>query len=315
MSTITQTRTLAIRRTRAGRILMWAAIAVVLLLVSAYLTIGAVIANNLTVPVRNFALDKTPATLALAYQDVRFPARGGDVEIAGWYIPAEGSRRAVILVHGKDGSRTTEFNGQFIHLAKAFHERNFAVLMIDLRGHGQSGEGRFGFGLNERRDVEGAVDWLKGQGFQAGSMGVLGVSLGAASSIGAAADEPDIGALVEDSGYAAIYPIIKQQWNNVTGLPDFLLPAGLLMHRVLFGFDIGESSPVDEIGRIAPRPVLIIHGSADSLVPVSHAEQLKAAAPSAEIWIVPGVEHAGAYNADPETYTEKVIGFFNRHLK
>jgi alpha/beta superfamily hydrolase len=58
-----------------------------------------------------------------------------------------------------------------------------------LRGHGQSADAPFTFGIYERRDVEGAIDWLKSQGFESGKIGVLGVSMGAASVIGAAAGD------------------------------------------------------------------------------------------------------------------------------
>src|SRR5439155_23439584 len=189
-------------------------------------------------PHRAFAPPETPATFNLAFQDVRFPARGGDVTIAGWYIPHPARRRAIVLVHGKDGNRYTEFQGRFVDFAAALRQRGFALLMIDMRGHGQSGDTHFSFGINERRDVEGAVDWLKVQGFQPGSIGVLGVSMGSASSIGAAADDPDIGALVEDCSYAAIYPIIQHEWGATSHLPDAFLPSTIAIGRLLFGTDL-----------------------------------------------------------------------------
>jgi pimeloyl-ACP methyl ester carboxylesterase len=311
MKTTTETKSGNLAR----RVLKWIAIVVPVLLVVAYLAVGAVAAETLTRPKRDFSVQENPATFNLAYQDVRFPSRSGDAQIAGWFIPREESKRAIVLVHGKDCSRTSEFYGEFTDFAAALNRGGFSVLMIDLRGHGQSSDAHFSFGLNERRDVEGAVDWLKSQGFQPGSIGVLGVSLGAASSIGATADDPDIGALVEDSGFASICPIIQNQWNNASGLPDVFLPPSLFMVQFRFGYDLCASRPVDEIGRIAPRAVLIIHSTSDALVPIANATQLKAAAPFAETWIVTGPEHARIYNSDPATYNQKVIDFFDRNLK
>ena len=308
-------KTQARARDRARRILKWVMVVIPLLCVSAYLAVGAISAETLTKPRRDFSTGDTPSRFNLAYQDVRFPARGGDAEIAGWFIPRDGSKRALVLVHGKDCSRTSEFHGKFSDLAAALQRGGFSILMIDLRGHGQSSDAHYSFGLNERRDVEGAVDWLRSQGFQPESVGVLGVSLGAASSIGAVADEPSIGALVEDSGFASICPIIQQQWSSASGLPDIFLPPTLFAVRLMFGYDLCASRPVDEIGRIAPRPVLIIHSTSDALVPVANAMQLKAAAPFAETWIVTGSEHARIYNSDPATYSQKVIDFFERNLK
>ena len=298
----------------ARRVLKWLAVLVPILLVVSYLGVGTIAAASLTTPKRDFSTVKTAANFNLAYEDVRFPARGGDVQIAGWFIPNSGSRRAVILVHGKDQSRSSEFDGDFVDLAAALARGGFAVLMIDLRGHGQSGDAHYSFGLNERRDVEGAADWLKSRTFLPGSIGVLGVSLGAGSSIGAAADDPDIGALVEDSGFASICPIIQAQWGSASGLPDIFLPPTLFMVQVMYGYDLCASRPVDEIGRIAPRSVLIIHSTSDVLVPVVNAQQLKAAAPFAETWIVTGPEHARSYNSDPAAYVQKVTGFFDRSL-
>ena len=55
-------------------------------------------------------------------------------------------RQIIIMMHGRDASRT---------------DAGFGVLMIDLRGHGQISDARFNFGLMERNDVLGAVDWLR----------------------------------------------------------------------------------------------------------------------------------------------------------
>jgi dipeptidyl aminopeptidase/acylaminoacyl peptidase len=300
---------------RFRRIIARAVLAAVALLLAVYLGISALAAHILTTPRRSFDPSETPASFSLAYQDVRFPAREDGLMIAGWYIPYRSSHRAVVLVHGKDSIRTREFRGDFVDLAAALHKSGFAVLMIDLRGHGQSDAARFGFGLRERRDVLGAVDWLKSQGFRPGSIGVLGVSMGAASSIGAAVEEPAIGALVEDSGYAAIYPIIQKEWEEVSRLPDFFLQPTLLIGRLLLGYDITTARPVEEIDDIAPRPVMIIHGRADQLVPLDDAEQLRAANPGAELWVVPGAGHARAYNTDPRAYVERVAGFFRKNLR
>jgi pimeloyl-ACP methyl ester carboxylesterase len=313
METITQPATSTQPRSRTRRALARFAVGLAAVLLIAYLGISALAANILTTP-RRVLGGRTPAALNLAFDDVSFPARGGDVRIAGWFIPQQSSR-AIVLVHGKDSSRADEFQGHFVDLAAALHARGFAVLMIDMRGHGRSGDAHFSFGLDERRDVEGAVDWLKTQGFRPGSIGVLGVSMGAASSIGAVADDPDIGALVEDSSYAAIYPIIQEQWRGASGLPEFFLPSTLLIGQLLFGHDIIAANPVDEVGRIAPRPLLIVHGTADRLIPIAHAEQLKAAAPAAELWVVAGAGHAGSYRADPQAYVAKVVGFFEKSLR
>ena len=108
--------------------------------------------------------------------------------------------------------------------AAALHARGFAVLMIDLRKHGESGGDHFTFGAKERWDVLAAVDWLQKRGFK---VGVLGVSLGAVSAAGAAADPEggaNIRALVLDSAFADSGETISKSFAQETGLPTQLLP-------------------------------------------------------------------------------------------
>ena len=60
--------------------------------------------------------------------------------------------------------------------------------------------------------------------------------------------------------------------------------------------------PADAAARIAPTPLLIVHGDQDGYFPVDHAKQLYAAAHDPrELWIVPGFGHAesGAVETRP----------------
>lgn len=309
MATTTRTAlTLRPRRVASSLVVGLAA-----LLLALYLGVSAYAASVVSLPQRD-AETTTPAAVGLAFEDVRFPARGGDVQIAGWYIPRDGAQRAVVLVHGKDSSRATEFGGRFVELAAVLHRRGFAVLMIDMRGHGASGDARFAFGLTERQDIVGATDWLETQGFRTGSVGVLGVSMGAAAAIGATAEDQDIGALVADCSYAEIYPLMQRHWTSASNLPDIFLPSTLFVGRFIVGEDLVQARPVAEIGRIT-QPVLIIHGADDQFTPVEHGRQLAAAAPAAEYWEVPGAGHARSFLTEPQAYAERVAGFFERSLR
>lgn len=147
------------------------------------------------------------------------------------------------------------------------------------------------------------------------SIGVLGVSLGASTSILAAADDPDIAAVAADSGYGNLYSVIDKNWTGLSGLPRFLLPGVRLAGKLMYGFDVATVRPIDSIRSISPRPVLLIHGTADSLISVDQAHALKAAYPDANLWIVPEAEHAAAYAANPDEYLRRVSDFFSRSLK
>lgn len=280
-----------------------------------YLAIGGIAAGSVTeIDADHPKGDKTPETFGLAFETVRFPARGGDLEIAGWYIPSLDSDRAMVLVHGRNASKQDAISGNFVDLAAALHEAGTSVLMIDLRGHGESEGERYSFGVNERRDVLGAVDLLLDHGYEAGKIGVLGISLGGGATIGAASEEPAIGLVVLDSAFADLYPLIQLKWDEEAGLPRFFLPSLLFMNRVLYGYDMTEVRPADELAQIAPRPVLIVHCTADEDVDISHAETLQETLPSAQTWYVGECEHAEIYRDHPGEYEDQVITFIDDNL-
>jgi len=260
------------------------------------------------------AHEPTPAEFGVMYEDVRFPARSDGLEIAGWYIPNEGSQNAVVLVHGRHANMATAMSGNLPKFAAALNKAGFTVLMIDVRGHGWSEEARYDFGLKSKNDVLGAVDWLMGKGFAAGQIGVLGISLGGGGVNFAAAEEPAIGAVVTDSTYSDMNPVIEALWQEESGLPNFFLPGVFLMHQIIFGFDLRDAIPVDAVRVMEPRPVLVLHCKIDDTVPFSHAEALVEATNADSWYIDDECEHAGLYTVKPDEYEAAVIPFFEKNL-
>ena len=270
-------------------------------------------ANLLSTPNRTFD-PKAVSVFSKSPEDVHFLASDG-VKIAGWFLPSKLNQKAIILVHGMNSSRTAEMGGRFPEFSAGLNREGFTILMIDLSGHGQSGNARFTFGITERRDVIAAVTWLKSKGYQPQAIGVLGVSMGASTAIGATAEDSDIGALVIDSAYAEVYPVMQQNWSNVSGLPNIFLPSTMILGSWITGYDLTQSKPVNEIGKIAPRPVLIIHSRSDPFTPVNQAYALKSANPLSIYWETSATKHAESYNTNPQTYIRKVSNFFNQNLK
>jgi pimeloyl-ACP methyl ester carboxylesterase len=301
-------------RSRLRRRLPAVVTTVAVLVVAGWFGIGWIAADRLTFPERHLDPAVTPATFGATYQDVTFAAADG-VELAGWYLPVEGSDAGVVLVHGRNSSRTREFGGRFPELAATLQANGYQVVMLDLRGHGASGEARFTFGRNERLDVGAAITYLVAQGVPAGQVGVLGVSMGAASAVGATAVDPRVGALWADAGYAEIASIIEAEWPSASGLPQVFWHAARLAHRVRFGFDLAGSRPADELPLVAPRPIQLVHGTGDLLIPYDHVLRLRAAEPSAGLWTLEGVGHADAYEAEPDEYARRVIEFFDAALR
>jgi fermentation-respiration switch protein FrsA (DUF1100 family) len=212
------------------------------------------------------------------------------------------------MVPGIDNNRLV--SGVALRLAPSLLAAGFDVLTFDLRGEGESGGEPITFGAREQWDVLGAVREVQARG--AGRVGVLGFSLGGASSILAAARSPDIAALVVESSFADLTQVFTRQLADGYRLPPPVVDYGLSLYRWLSGTDPADVSPVGVIGAIGPRPVLIVQGTADATVPVTDSDRLlAAAAPGTERWLVPGGRHAESYYADEAGYASRVTGFFS----
>ena len=213
-------------------------------------------------------------------------------------------------------------------VVRAYVNAGFSVLLFDLRAHGRSGGQRLGLGWHERSDVRAAVALLTAQGFKRGRIGLHGVSYGAATALLAAAEMDEVGAVVADTAFANIRDVVAGEIRRQTGLPMAfarLIQPGLgLIAWYRFGLDFGGVSPEEAIASVAPRPILLIHGSDDAVTPVESATRLRAAAgPAAELWVLPGRGHTEGVrlaldNERPsplrEAYLRRVTEFFTRAL-
>jgi len=82
--------------------------------------------------------------------------------------------------------------------------------------------------------------------------GLIGVSNGGAAAVGAAAEESAIRAMVLESTFADINPLIEEQWENETILPKFFLPGVVLMNKIINGYDLSMIQPIEDIKLFAP---------------------------------------------------------------
>lgn len=239
------------------------------------------------------------------HDDVAFAATDG-VSLRGTYFPNGGARTAIVLVHGFKNTRD-----DMIGYAAFLLDAGYAVLVYDSRGCGASG-GTFGVGATEDRDIRGAVTLLKARGVS--RVGVLGVSLGAGDAILAAARDERIDAVVADSSWADESAQLDRMSRLAVGAVNVpLLPYEPALVDALVGGRLEDARPRDEVVRIAPRPLLLIHSAddANATTPLSGARQLLAAAGDPkELWIAPSGGHAGAFGAQRDEYQRRVVAFF-----
>jgi dipeptidyl aminopeptidase/acylaminoacyl peptidase len=259
-------------------------------------------------------LNRDPGDAGLAYEDVSFPDIEEELTLKGWFLTGNSTEQVVIMVHG-DGSNRDDQSIRTLDIASALVNHGYNVLMFDLRGSGESGGDMVSGGYQEKNDVLGAVRYIKDRGY--GKIGLIGYSLGAVSSLLAAAETEDINAVVADSSFADLTDIMGAEFSKRTKAPQFLLKPILFMIKLMFGVDFAAIRPIDSVPGISPRPIFFIHGEDDDTIPIEHADRLYRAADNYEsrLWIVPDTNHVRAYKTHPGEYITKVLEFFDTTLK
>lgn len=285
---------------------------------------------TLIVAEKPLAVVGSPTDYHLDYRDITFPAREDGLLIRGWFIPGmlpsgqETTQRAIIMIHGAYQNRTDPAAG-LLPLASALAHQGFAILLFDMRGAGQSPAAPFSLGYFEQRDALGAVDFL-----QRGPMpypdlgrpraiGGWGVSMGGITMLLAAATEPAIKAIVADSAYPDITPILEREIPKHSGLPSFFTPGALAAVRAVYGIDYYAVKPGEIVASLAPRPLFFIQGGADTYNPPSNLDVLvddAEAAPNANVqsWLVPGADHAQAFHVAGKEYVNRLVSFYTTAL-
>lgn len=240
-------------------------------------------------------------------EEAHFAAEDG-TSLYGWFLRAGEDRRALILCHGYQRSMEETFA-----LGCQLRERGFNVLVFDFRGCGRSDGPYTTLGYREPEDARAAIDWIRAR-TGAGRVGLLGISMGGAVALTAAAGREDVAAVVADSAFATLEGAVGQR---LAGLRFPMLTLYRLTMRAaerLCGGRVADVRPVDAAARIT-QPVLLIHGTDDDIVPYEHARDLDAALAAAhELWTVAGAGHTEARFRAPAEYLNRVGAFFDCHL-
>jgi len=252
----------------------------------------------------NWAVGDPRTDLGLAFEEVDFPAADGST-LRGWWVPARGpTESAVVAVHGAGGDRR-----EFLRHTPLLHRAGYAVLLFDCREHGISdGEGRgVSLGIREHEDVSSAVDYVLGPRAMK-RVAVIGSSQGGASVLLAAAADPRIDAVIAENPFTSIHALIMDN-SMEPRLPRPLLAAISYLTRLRLGA-LGAPDPVEIVDRIAPRPLLLMHGDADRVIPLRHSQQLfERAGEPKQFWVAEGAHHAALFNAHPDEWAARVLGF------
>jgi uncharacterized protein len=287
-------------------------LAIVVVLVVAFLALCAELYRRLFVPARPSFLDDfgfTPWEFQVNYEDVDLVTADG-VAFGAWFFRQSGSPQVVVISPGHKGRRES-----LLGIAVALWRKGFNVLTYSYRGMPGSDRTVVTMGVREVQELEAAIAFARRR-VRGARIGLLGYSMGAVVSLLGAAGDPSVEALVLDSPFSDLRKVIKENIRRYTLLPGapFVAAVGFWL-RLRHGIRIADSSPISVLSGLESRPVFFIHGGADGITSVQHSRQLHDAYKGPrEIWVVQGSPHTGAYFSDRQLYLERVAGFFARSL-
>ena len=207
-----------------------------------------------------------PEQFGLQHEDVFITAADGS-HLHGWWLPAQGPARGSVLhLHGNAANVSNH-----LPLVSWLPAAGFNVLMLDYRGFGRS-EGRPTL-EGVVQDAAAALAYLRTRpGVDGGRLVVLGQSLGGATALRLLAlDSAGVRLAVIEAAFASYRGIAR----DAAAQSVVLAPLVPMAAPMLPG---AQADPVATLSGLRV-PLLIVHGTADEVIPFKHGEQLAAAAP------------------------------------
>lgn len=258
---------------------------------------------------RRSAEVKTPSDYQMTYENLELKTQDG-LRLAAWYVPSQ-NRAAVIMVHGFKSNRT-----EMLTRAQMVAKHGYGVLLLDLRAHGKSEGELITFGLKEVQDMDAAYQYLLTRpDVDADKIGAVGCSMGGTVVLLSAAQNQEIKAVVSESTFATLKDAVPLAIASKELPPILFAPAVEWFAERIGGFDSAQVSAVDHIREISPRPVFIMQGGKDFVVPPVSGQLLyDAAGEPHELWWEPSLGHTAFAREKPVAYEQRITAFFDRYL-
>ncbi len=242
------------------------------------------------------------------WRDVTIAASDG-VELRAWWFEPVDPHGVVVLLHGATDSRQ-----DMMGHARMLLRNGYRVLAPDSRGHGESGGGIYTFGLKEVEDVRRWVAWIGEQSPGEPVYG-LGESMGASILLLAAGKRVPFRAVVAESPFATFPLVARYRMQQRVGwMGSLLAETAMLYARWRHGVDLRDASPIKVMHDIN-IPVLLVHGTADTHIPMEHSQLLAAANTTCtQLWSPKGCAHTAVLVQEPKEFEKRVLAWFGKTI-
>ena len=233
------------------------------------------------------------------------------LKLSARYFEGDDDKPLCICFHGYRGSAVRDFAGIGLHL---IHE-GYNVLIVDERAHWRSQGHTICFGIKERFDAVSRVKFANQRFGKDKSIFLCGISRGGGTVLMASGQRlpRNVKGIVADCPFNSPKDIIKHVCRKIKLNPDLLWPIIWLAGLVYGRLRVNATTAADEVKR-SKIPIVILHGEADDLVPMSMSKEVQKANPSMiEMHTFPHADHGMSYFEDEERYIGIVEGFIEKN--
>ena len=248
----------------------------------------------------------TPADRGITYEAVSIPTVAGK-RLAGWLLPVTEGDSSLIILHGWGGNAEL-----MLPMALPFHRAGINVLLFDARNHGESDGDTFSSLPRFAEDLDHAITWLRRQHPQrCRHLALLGHSVGAGAALLCASRTPDLDAVISISAFAHPEGMMRRYLQRLH-LPGPLLNLVLRYVQWVIGHRFNDIAPLHTVCQIQ-CPILLVHGTADTTVPVEDARVIAQGCPGATLQLIEIPQAAHDSVERIEQHGHELVRFLIRH--
>ncbi|HEY2787714.1 MAG TPA: alpha/beta fold hydrolase [Fimbriiglobus sp.] len=261
-------------------------------------------------------------------EDVTFPSTDG-LNLCGCFLPARGEPRRGAILFGLEFGSTRWSAGPY---CERLRDAGYDVFAYEPRNQGDS-DGQSDYDPlqwvtdRDAADAQAALEYLLSRPDSDGRVGVFGISKGGSAGLLAAASHPAVACAVTDGAFATYTTMVPymRRWISIyrpgtpsrNWVPDWFygLVAMAAVREVAIKRRV-RFPHVESVVKRFGRPLLMIHGGADTYIKPTMAHKLGSYAKTgtAEVWVVEKAKHNQALHVAGEEYHRKLVEFFDEHL-
>ena len=237
--------------------------------------------------------------------------------LAVWILSPRGVlpvRGTILALHG-----FLNDHHQVEPAAHALADAGYRVVMVDLRGHGESTGDYITYGVRDAQDLAELATHLQSMGLCGDSVGVFGTSYGAGTALLLAGSDSRVKAVVAVAPFTTLRQEAPYFGKHLMPIPGLIMSDADYAYVIdrmghLASFDPDLCSPIAAMHQTAAH-VRLFHGDADMIIPSQSSRDIAAAAPGqTQLTVVHGLGHLALVFDPLGTLHSPTREWFDRYL-